>query len=52
MEIELDELSPAKEDFIKLHQTTGWNAIGLYMINYIRQFVTAGTPFLSIIIEN
>ncbi|AYA75950.1 GNAT family N-acetyltransferase [Bacillus sp. Y1] len=30
MEIELDELSPAKEDFIKLHQTTGWNAKGLY----------------------
>jgi GNAT superfamily N-acetyltransferase len=30
MEIEFDELSPAKEDFIKLHQTTGWNAKGLY----------------------
>lgn len=30
MEIELNKLSPAKEDFIKLHQTTGWNAKGLY----------------------
>lgn len=30
MEIIIDATSPAKEDFIKLHQTTGWNAKGLY----------------------
>ena len=30
MEIKLDDLSPKKEDFISLHQTTGWNAKGLY----------------------
>ena len=30
MEIELSESAPTKEDFIFLHQTTGWNAKGLY----------------------
>ncbi len=30
MEIDINELSPVKEDFISLHQTTGWNAKGLY----------------------
>ena len=30
MEIEFSELNPNKEDFIKLHQTTGWNKEGLY----------------------
>jgi GNAT superfamily N-acetyltransferase len=30
MEIKLDEHSPTKEAFIRLHQTTGWNAKGLY----------------------
>ncbi|MDQ0971219.1 hypothetical protein QFZ31_001097 [Neobacillus niacini] len=30
MEIEFNELNPTKDDFIRLHQTTGWNAKGLY----------------------
>ncbi|MFD0769016.1 GNAT family N-acetyltransferase [Bacillus sp. CGMCC 1.60114] len=30
MEIELSETNPRKDDFIRLHQTTGWNAKGLY----------------------
>ncbi len=30
MEIELIESTPTKDDFIILHQTTGWNAKGLY----------------------
>ncbi len=30
MEIELKETKPTKDDFIQLHQTTGWNARGLY----------------------
>lgn len=30
MEIECNELYPTKDDFISLHQTTGWNAKGLY----------------------
>jgi hypothetical protein len=30
MEIKFSELYPTKEDFISLHQTTGWNAKALY----------------------
>lgn len=30
MEIEFSELNPTKDNFIRLHQTTGWNAKGLY----------------------
>ena len=30
MDIEFSALNPNKEDFMKLHQTTGWNAKGLY----------------------
>jgi GNAT superfamily N-acetyltransferase len=30
MELKLSETIPTKDDFIKLHQTTGWNAKGLY----------------------
>jgi GNAT superfamily N-acetyltransferase len=30
MEIELSETIPVKDDFMKLHKTTGWNANGLY----------------------
>jgi N-acetylglutamate synthase-like GNAT family acetyltransferase len=30
MELKLSETIPIKDDFIKLHQTTGWNAKGLY----------------------
>ncbi|PLR95055.1 GNAT family N-acetyltransferase [Bacillus sp. T33-2] len=30
MEIEFSEVYPIKDDFIKLHRTTGWNAKGLY----------------------
>lgn len=30
MNITISERSPKKDDFIKLHQTTGWNKAGLY----------------------
>lgn len=30
MEIEFSEENPNQDEFISLHQTTGWNAKGLY----------------------
>jgi GNAT superfamily N-acetyltransferase len=30
MDFEFSELNPTKDDFVSLHQTTGWNAKGLY----------------------
>ena len=30
MDVELSEAIPLKEDFVKLHKTTGWNDNGLY----------------------
>lgn len=30
MKIEISEVTPSKDDYMRLHQTTGWNAKGLY----------------------
>lgn len=46
MEVEFSESIPTKEDFIKLHQTTGWNAKGLY--TYEQLYTAIGNSWYSV----
>lgn len=52
MDIEFSELKPTKDDFIRLHQTTGWNAKGLYTYDQLYTAICNSWYSVSIYCEN